>query len=363
MARDDDRFFFFLDSPKYQRVEIGNSNRFAGVVFDSLNTPVTSIRASFDGKGSGTFPVDMPSEDVARHLPGLSSAKRCRFEFDLLIPEAAGSLTLEAIDNRDRPRALLEYDLDRVRASGDVLRSMSDALRGGEIPSPPPPIVFLTQGHSDSFAYQESIIPGIFNQRRYLKASGAGMSDVRSVLDLGCGSGRSLVGWYLDDPTRELVGCDINSELIGWAKSNLPRALRFDRTDFEPPLPYRDGSFDLVNVISVFTHMGLPAQQRWAEEVHRILRPGGIAFLSVHGLPYVHLSSPGRLDEFERDGRFEIETGPEGSNSRAAFHSPAAIRRLFPDFDPIGEFPAGRIDGKRILFPIAAFQDVYVLRK
>lgn len=358
---DDDRYFFFLDSPKYHRIEFGNSNRFAGAVFDSLNTRVALVGAAFDGKEAGKFPVDRPSGDIARHLPDLSSATQCRFEFHLPIPGSSRGMTFEAFDEQDRPLARLEYDFDAIRGSADLLGRMSEALAG--VPAPPPPIVFLTQGHSDSVAYQESIIPGIFNQLRYLAVSGIAMSDLGSVLDLGCGSGRSLLGWYLVDSTRELSGCDINDELIGWAKTHLPRALQFDQTNFEPPLPYRDKSFDLVNVVSVFTHLGFPAQQRWAQEIQRVLRPGGAVFLTAHGTPYVQLFSPNSRDEYARLGHFELQTGNEGSNTCAAFHAPTAIRELFPSASSIAHFPAGRIDGKRMLFPIAAFQDVYVLRK
>ena len=360
-SRSTDLFFFSLDTPKYHRLEFGSPNRFSGTVFDSLNTRVVCVGASFDGKAVGKYPADLPSEDIALHLPHLTHASRCRFDFELPVPPASRELALEALDDLDRPVARLVYDFERIRGSSALLRAMDRTLAG--IPAPPPPIVLLTQGHSDSLAYQESIIPGIFNQRRYLDLSRAAMGDFRRVLDLGCGSGRSLVGWYLDDPTRELFGCDVNGELVGWARDHLPQTLQFDRTPFEPPLPYRAESFDFVNVISVFTHLSFPAQERWAREIHRVLRPGGVVCLSVHGPPYVQLFSPERSEEYERVGHFELHTRREGSNDCAAFHSPAAIRELFPGMSRIGDFPSGRIEGRRILFPLAAFQDIYVLRK
>jgi hypothetical protein len=39
------------------------------------------------------------------------------------------------------------------------------------------------------------------------------------------------------------------------------------------------------------------------------------------------------------------------------------MAELFPEFEVIGRFPGGRIDGRSVVFPLAAFQDVCVLRR
>jgi SAM-dependent methyltransferase len=49
------------------------------------------------------------------------------------------------------------------------------------------------------------------------------------------------------------------------------------------PLPYRDGQFDFVYGLSVFTHLSFDLQLRRAAEIHRILEPGGVALLTFHG--------------------------------------------------------------------------------
>ncbi len=45
-----------------------------------------------------------------------------------------------------------------------------------------------------------------------------------------------------------------------------------------------DQSFDLVLANSVFTHLKLDTAKAWIKEIRRLLRPGGIALLSFHGL-------------------------------------------------------------------------------
>jgi SAM-dependent methyltransferase len=362
MARaDDDGVLFFLDSPKYHRIEFGRLNRFRGVILDSRDASADGVRASFDGREPLEFAADLPSEDIAAHVAHLPSARRCRFDFELFVPSDSRRLVLEGLDKSRAPLARLEYDLEMVRSSRGPLLAMATRLE--KIPAPPPEVVFLTQGHADAGAYQDSIIPGIVNQGLYLQAAGIEISGIRDVLDLGCGSGRSLVGWYLDDPKRNLLGCDTNPDLIAWAKANLPGGLQFERTAAEPPLPCRAEMFDLVSVISVFTHLSFPSQERWAREIDRVLRPGGFLFLTTHGQRYVQLFAPDRQEEYRRVGHFEIQAGKEGSNDRASFHTPEAIGELFAGFDRAADFPCGWIGGKRILFPLASLQDVCVLKK
>jgi SAM-dependent methyltransferase len=127
-------------------------------------------------------------------------------------------------------------------------------------------------------------------------------------------------------------------------------------------LPYPDRRFDLVSAVSVFTHLAYETQRLWVRELARILKPGGSLLLTLHGKPYVRLFLPERIEEFERSGHIETG-GVEGANAFASFHGEGAVGELFPGFERIGYFPAGRIDGKRALFPLAAFQDVYVLRR
>ena len=50
-----------------------------------------------------------------------------------------------------------------------------------------------------------------------------------------------------------------------------------------PPLAFRDNEFDPIYGVSVFTHLPADCQKRWLPQFARILRPGGILLLTVHG--------------------------------------------------------------------------------
>jgi hypothetical protein len=69
--------------------------------------------------------------------------------------------------------------------------------------------------------------------------------------------------------------------VIAWSADNVAFAT-FAVAPHEPPLPYPDGHFDLVFNHSVFTHIDARRQDLWLAELRRVLRPGGIALLTVH---------------------------------------------------------------------------------
>ncbi|MFC3725787.1 class I SAM-dependent methyltransferase [Neoaquamicrobium sediminum] len=103
----------------------------------------------------------------------------------------------------------------------------------------------------------------------------------RRVLDFGCGVGRVALKMYAENkwPTD---ACDVNPAAVRYINSQLPR-VKTALTNYDPPLPYKDASFDAVYSISVWTHMPEDAQDRWLAETARILKPGGIALLTTSG--------------------------------------------------------------------------------
>lgn len=108
------------------------------------------------------------------------------------------------------------------------------------------------------------------------------LGEFASVLDFGCGSARVLPHIAALTPQAACAGCDVDAEAIAWATAQHPR-LSFHAIAPEPPLPLGRSSVDLVYSISVFSHLDEAGQDAWLAELARILRPGGIALLSVHG--------------------------------------------------------------------------------
>lgn len=104
---------------------------------------------------------------------------------------------------------------------------------------------------------------------------------LRSVYDFGCGCGRALRWFQQALPDAALAGTDVRVEAVDWCRSNL-------RGDFAPnglmpPLPFADGSFDLVYALSVFSHLNLDQCLAWMRELTRVTRPDGLILFTTHG--------------------------------------------------------------------------------
>jgi SAM-dependent methyltransferase len=197
-----------------------------------------------------------------------------------------------------------------------------------------------------------------------LEAAGAGPSGIHSILDIGCGTGRLLVGWHCDDPRRRLVGTDINRELIAWSRSNLADVARWEVNGVRPPLELASASFDLIILASVLTHLSLDIQRAWLEETHRLLGPAGHALITLHGAIYAGLVlDAAGAAEYDAGGYVEKAGGAEGANGYSTFHAEPFARALFSGFRRVAFFPRG-IEGRVAhAFPVASLQDVYVLAK
>ena len=112
----------------------------------------------------------------------------------------------------------------------------------------------------------------------WLEQDGAPMN---SLLDLGCASGRLLRHAALQGGVREVYGADINRLHVEWINRRLsPGILAFQNTSL-PILPLPDASLDVVTAFSVFTHVE-SFVSAWLLEIRRVLKPGGVAWLTVH---------------------------------------------------------------------------------
>lgn len=161
------------------------------------------------------------------------------------------------------------------------------------------------------------------------RSAGRPLEDAAAILDFGCGCGRVL--WNLQRlPHRaEVWGCDIDREAIAWNREHLAALARFDANPMMPPTRFRNGQFDAVYSVSVFTHLPEELQFAWLTELRRLVRPGGIVVASVHGAHYWKNSDAGVRAEVESRG-FAYRTGEPTDGLpdfyMAAFHSAAYIR-------------------------------------
>lgn len=177
-----------------------------------------------------------------------------------------------------------------------------------------------------------------------------------AVLDFGCGVGRVLRHWAdLADRGVRLHGTDYNPALVAWCRRRLPFA-RFGVNGLDGRLEYADATFDLAYALSVFTHLDESRQGRWMSELRRVLKPGGVLILTLHGEAYRGTLRAVEAERFERGDLVVVGGRDEGSNRCAAFHPGPYVRhRLASGWDVVDHKP-GAARGNPV-------QDYYVLRR
>lgn len=350
---------FVLDAPHYHLVTPGVTATFRGVALAPGDVPVEEVVAYREGAAIARTPVDIVSPELS-WVPAPRSP-RCRFSFDVAVSRGAAiELYARFADGRDV--AVFVYDVPFVERDGARLRALGQCIRSK--PAPPSDVIATTQGMGNVDSYRASTATSFLTMEALLGAAGGAPSRVRSILDIGCGTGRLLVGWHCDDPGRKLVGTDVNGELIAWARSNLADVARWEVNGARPPLVFAPASFDLIVLASVLTHLSLEGQKAWLEEVHRLLGPSGRALITLHGAIYAGLLlDAAEAAKFGADGYVERAGAAEGANGYSTFHAEPFARALFSRFSRVAFFPRGAEGPVAKEFPIASLQDVYVLAK
>lgn len=177
------------------------------------------------------------------------------------------------------------------------------------------------------------------------------------ILDFGCGCGRTLL-WFADSAQEgQFHGTDIDTEAIAWCRDRLDFA-QFGVNDAEPVLGYPDASFDLVYAVSVFTQLNEAHQFQWLEELRRIVRPGGLVLVTLHGEHCWQTLDPTAQAQIRETGFLFRKTdqmkGIFPDWYQTAYHTKAYVLERYVDYFEILEYtPKGLVD----------FQDMVVLRR
>ena len=125
------------------------------------------------------------------------------------------------------------------------------------------------------------------------------ISPASDVLEIGCGCGRTAYALteYLEsgsytgmDIERVSLNDCMNSKYFSKMKNFKFDLLDVHNPEFNPngkhdasvyKFPYADNSFDVIFLISVFTHMLSDDVENYIKEISRMLRPDGYAMISV----------------------------------------------------------------------------------
>lgn len=102
----------------------------------------------------------------------------------------------------------------------------------------------------------------------------------QKVLDVGSGRGNFLV--ECASRGMDIVGLELNPEYIQIARQKASQAnIKINvQQGLAENLPFPDNTFDFINCAEVLEHVLNP--EKVLAEIHRVLKPGGKCYMSVH---------------------------------------------------------------------------------
>ncbi len=156
-------------------------------------------------------------------------------------------------------------------------RSISDMAAQDTWPLPCPPD---REGYNPGYDVQYWF-SGLSDYLKIMREASQHGVDIHRYLDFGCASGRVIRHFCAQSDVSEIWGSDINQRHIRWLYEHLPMRVKPVFNHCIPALPIPDNYLDLVSAFSVFTHIDT-FETAWLAELRRILRPGGLAYLTVH---------------------------------------------------------------------------------
>jgi ubiquinone/menaquinone biosynthesis C-methylase UbiE len=164
-------------------------------------------------------------------------------------------------------------------------------------------------------------MPRIIN---YLKEKRA-----KRILDLGCGTGRHLV--LFANEGFEIYGLDSAPEGIEIAKDWLAeKSLSCELIvhQMEEKFPYQDSFFDAVISIQAMHHNIIEKIKFTINEIERVLKPGGLLFITVPTFERFNRKNRWNLKKVEK-GTFVPLLGPE----KGLFHHFFTEREIYKVFN------------------------------
>lgn len=158
-----------------------------------------------------------------------------------------------------------------------------------DFPLPPNSRLRRTSSHTIRHYYESGLttmMPILTAARMY----GVDLEATPTILDFGCGVARQLLQLTRQYPNARAYACDAAESNIHHIQRAFPQVQAYTN-DFDPPLKYADGTFDLVYSVSTFSHFSPDDAQLWLGELKRVTKPGGLLCLTINGitsLEYVH---------------------------------------------------------------------------
>ena len=134
-------------------------------------------------------------------------------------------------------------------------------------------VELLFRGTADVMRRQ--IIPPV---TRFVRAAGA--AGRLRLLDVACGTGRTLHQLAVAHPALRLYGVDLSPAYVRLARKRLEDvtevALAVENAE---ALPYADATFDIATSVYLFHELPRNARRNVLRELFRVVRPGGLVVI------------------------------------------------------------------------------------
>jgi ubiquinone/menaquinone biosynthesis C-methylase UbiE len=156
-------------------------------------------------------------------------------------------------------------------------------------------VELLFRGTADVMRRQ--VIPPI---TRFVRAMG-GANRVR-LLDVACGTGRTLHQIWRTHPAMRLWGVDLSPAYVRAARRRLAEvdelAIAVENAE---ALPFADGTFDVATSVYLFHELPRNARRNVVRELHRVVRPGGLVVIEDSAQLAESADIASALREFPRE--------------------------------------------------------------
>jgi SAM-dependent methyltransferase len=206
------------------------------------------------------------------------------------------------------------------------------------VPVPPPMVLYDIQGNCDLFGYYLSGKEHAYEISKIIVAERPKQS--LKILEWGCGPARVLQHLNASDGSFwELWGSDYNTCSIAWSQKNF-LDIHFMFNGLEPPITVENEFFDVIYCISVFTHLSEMRHYQWIEEIHRLLKPGGLFIGTFHGEAFRDVLTYEEQRQFDSGNLVIRDKVREGKKDYSAYHCDNFVRRLLANFDMVKRLDA-----------------------
>ena len=138
--------------------------------------------------------------------------------------------------------------------------------------------------------------------QRLLKAYIATKPHVKgNLLEIGCGEGRGVE--VLAPLAKSYMGLDKIGDLIEQLHKRHPE-YTFAQTRIPPLTGIPDGAFETIVSFQVIEHIN--NDKLYLEEIHRVLKPGGRAYISTPNIRFSLTRNPWHIREYTADQLFNL---------------------------------------------------------